>query len=94
MKLPTLPSPPVLKRFQDKSAPPWLRAEKVKPLEQAREVGISAADWIDERTSLSGVLAGCSSARCRRGRTGLHARLGDDVRVRHPRTRPAKAESR
>ena len=27
--------------------------EKVKPLDQAKEAGIHAADWVDERTSLS-----------------------------------------
>ena len=53
MRLPTLPKPPVPKRFQDKPAPPG-HAEKIKPLEQAKEAGIHAADWIDERTSLSG----------------------------------------
>src|SRR3954467_14301857 len=31
-------------------------AEKVKPLDQAKEAGIHAVDWIDERTSLSGAL--------------------------------------
>src|ERR671931_2913868 len=31
-------------------------AEKVKPLDQATEAGIHAADWVDERTSLSGAL--------------------------------------
>ena len=31
-------------------------AEKVKPLDQAKEAGIHAADWVDERTSLSGAL--------------------------------------
>ena len=53
MKLPTLPKPPVPKRFQDKPAPPG-HGQKVHPLEQAKEAGIHAADWIDERTSLSG----------------------------------------
>ena len=53
MRLPTLPKPPVPKRFQDKPARPG-QAEKAKPLEQVKEAGISAADWIDERTSLSG----------------------------------------
>ena len=53
MKLPTLPKPPVPKRFQDKPARPGT-AEKPKPLEQVKEAGISAADWVDERTSLSG----------------------------------------
>src|SRR4051812_48921150 len=32
------------------------QAERVAPLEQAKETGISAIDWIDERTSLSGAL--------------------------------------
>src|SRR5919202_4066082 len=31
-------------------------AEKVTPLDQAKEAGIHAVDWIDERTSLSGAL--------------------------------------
>ncbi len=53
MRLPTLPKPPVPKRFQDKPAPP-AHSDKVKPLEQLKEGGITAADWIDERTSLSG----------------------------------------
>src|ERR671932_2257030 len=30
--------------------------EKVTPLDQAKEAGIHAVDWIDERTSLSGAL--------------------------------------
>jgi quinol-cytochrome oxidoreductase complex cytochrome b subunit len=53
MRLPTLPKPPVPKRFQDKPARPG-QAEKVKPLDQAKAAGITAADWVDERTSLSG----------------------------------------
>jgi len=53
MRLPTLPKPPVPKRFQDKPARPG-QAERVKPLDQAKEAGISAAGWVDERTSLSG----------------------------------------
>ena len=54
MKL-KLPLPPVPKRFQ--SEPPRPGEEKsTKPLEQAAEVGISAVDWIDERTSLAGGL--------------------------------------
>ena len=48
-----IPTPPVPKRFQ--AAPPRPgEAEKVKPLETLAEAGISAADWVDERTSLSG----------------------------------------
>ena len=53
MRLPTLPKPPLPKRFQDTPARPG-HAEKAKPLEQVKEGGISAADWVDERTSLSG----------------------------------------
>jgi menaquinol-cytochrome c reductase cytochrome b subunit len=52
MKL-KLPLPPTPKRFQDTPPRPG-EAEKVPPLEQAKEVGISAAAWVDERTSLSG----------------------------------------
>src|SRR5690349_10080794 len=53
--MPKLPLPPVPKRFQAAPARPG-QADKQKPLEQAREAGISAVDWIDERTSLSGGL--------------------------------------
>ena len=53
MRLPTLPKPPIPKRFQDKPARPG-QADKVKPLDQLKEGGITAADWVDERTSLSG----------------------------------------
>jgi quinol---cytochrome c reductase cytochrome b subunit, bacillus type len=52
MKL-KLPLPPTPKAFQDAPPRPG-EAEKAKPLEQVKEVGISAADWVDERTSLSG----------------------------------------
>jgi menaquinol-cytochrome c reductase cytochrome b subunit len=54
MKL-KLPLPPTPKRFQ--GAPPRPgEATKTPPLEQVAELGISAADWVDERTSLSGGL--------------------------------------
>ena len=53
MKLPTLPKPPLPKRFQDTPARPG-ENEKVHPLEQAKEAGIHTAGWVDERTSLSG----------------------------------------
>jgi menaquinol-cytochrome c reductase cytochrome b subunit len=53
MKLPTLPKPPVPKRFQDSPARPG-EAEKTKPIEQLKETGIGAAAWVDERTSLAG----------------------------------------
>jgi quinol---cytochrome c reductase cytochrome b subunit, bacillus type len=53
MKLPTLPKPPVPKRFQDSPSRPG-QSEKVPPLEQAKEAGIHTAAWVDERTSLAG----------------------------------------
>jgi quinol-cytochrome oxidoreductase complex cytochrome b subunit len=49
------PLPPVPKRFQPEPPRPG-EERQAKPLEQAREAGISAIDWIDERTSLSGGL--------------------------------------
>src|SRR5437764_465158 len=55
MKLPKPPLPPAPKRFQGEPPRPG-EAQPAKPLEQVREVGISAVDWIDERTSLSGGL--------------------------------------
>jgi menaquinol-cytochrome c reductase cytochrome b subunit len=54
MKL-KLPLPPIPKSFQDAPPRPG-EAEKAKPLDQVKEVGISAADWVDERTALSGGL--------------------------------------
>ncbi|MGH2945546.1 MAG: cytochrome b [Solirubrobacteraceae bacterium] len=45
-----LPLPPALT-----PRPRRPETEPVKPLEHAREAGITAVDWIDERTSLSGV---------------------------------------
>jgi menaquinol-cytochrome c reductase cytochrome b subunit len=53
MRLPSLPKPPVPKSFQDAPARPG-EADKVHPLEQAKEAGIHVAGWVDERTSLSG----------------------------------------
>jgi len=55
MKLPTLPKPPLPKRFQDAPARPG-HPDKLKPLETLKEGGITAADWVDERTALSGGL--------------------------------------
>src|ERR1700750_2808931 len=52
MKL-KLPLPPIPKSFQDAPPRPG-EAENENPLEQVAEAGISAADWVDERTSLSG----------------------------------------
>jgi menaquinol-cytochrome c reductase cytochrome b subunit len=55
MKLPKPPLPPLPKRFQAEPPRPGEK-QPVKPLEQVAETGISAVDWIDERTSLSGGL--------------------------------------
>ncbi len=49
LKLPTPPLPPAL---QPKPLKPG--EQKVGPLDTAKEAGITAVDWIDERTSLSG----------------------------------------
>jgi menaquinol-cytochrome c reductase cytochrome b subunit len=48
-----LPAPPIPSGLQPRPKRPG-EAEKVKPLDHAKEAGISAVDWIDERTSLSG----------------------------------------
>src|SRR3954453_22910979 len=50
-----LPKPPVPPAMQARPPRPG-QAEKVTPLDQAKEAGIHAADWIDERTSLSGAV--------------------------------------
>ncbi|HEY2637840.1 MAG TPA: cytochrome B6, partial [Solirubrobacteraceae bacterium] len=47
------PVPPLPKVLQPKPKRPG-EAEKAKPLDVVQEAGISAVDWIDERTSLSG----------------------------------------
>ena len=54
MKLPTLPKPPVPKRFQDSAGS--LRASPTSPSRwsRPRRPASRAADWVDERTSLSG----------------------------------------
>ena len=48
-----LPLPPLPTALQPKPKRPS-EEEQVKPVEQVKEAGISAVDWIDERTSLSG----------------------------------------
>src|SRR3712207_1901258 len=55
MKMPKLPAPPLPKPLQPRPDRPG-SAPKRGPVEQAREAGISAVDWVDERTSLSGGL--------------------------------------
>jgi menaquinol-cytochrome c reductase cytochrome b subunit len=47
-----LPLPPLPSALQPKPKRPG-EAERVKPLDQAKEAGIHAADWIDERSHLS-----------------------------------------
>ena len=50
MKLPLPPLPPALLPRPKRPG----EAEPVKPLDQVKEAGIATADWVDERTSLSG----------------------------------------
>ncbi|MFP5372721.1 MAG: cytochrome B6, partial [Actinomycetes bacterium] len=52
LKLPTPPVPDVLKP----SPPRPGEGKKMGPVDHAKEAGISAVDWVDERTSLSGGL--------------------------------------
>src|SRR5580765_8932956 len=49
-----LPKPPIPPRFKPSPRPPREGNGKPKPLDHAAEAGISAVDWVDERTSLSG----------------------------------------
>src|SRR3954453_6843773 len=49
------PLPPLPKSLQPKPKRPGT-TKKAKPVEVVQEAGISAVDWIDERTSLSGGL--------------------------------------
>src|ERR687896_2272033 len=48
-----LPLPPLPTALQPKPKRPG-EAERVKPLDQVKEAGIATADWVDERTALSG----------------------------------------
>jgi quinol-cytochrome oxidoreductase complex cytochrome b subunit len=50
-----LPTPPVPNALKPRPPRPG-EGERVTPLDQAKEAGIGAVDWIDERTSLSGAL--------------------------------------
>jgi ubiquinol-cytochrome c reductase cytochrome b subunit/menaquinol-cytochrome c reductase cytochrome b subunit len=52
--MPRLPAPPLPKILQPKPKRPGDGEPKQTPVEVAKEAGISAVDWIDERTSLSG----------------------------------------
>ena len=51
LKVPTNVVPPAFR-----PRPKRAGDEKVEPLDQAREAGVSAVDWVDERTALSGAL--------------------------------------
>jgi menaquinol-cytochrome c reductase cytochrome b subunit len=53
-RLPKPPLPPLPAALQPRPKRP--EEEKVPPLEVAKEAGITAVDWVDERTSLSGGL--------------------------------------
>ena len=55
MKLPKLPAPPLPSALKPQPQRPG-QTEKVGPLDQGKEAGIAAVDWVDERTSLSGGL--------------------------------------
>ncbi len=51
--MPRLPAPPLPKALRPKPKRPGSADQPLTPVEHAVEGGISAADWIDERTSLS-----------------------------------------
>jgi quinol-cytochrome oxidoreductase complex cytochrome b subunit len=53
--MPKLPAPPLPQSLKPAPKRPGTTKPRT-PLEQAKEAGISAADWVDERTSLSGGL--------------------------------------
>jgi menaquinol-cytochrome c reductase cytochrome b subunit len=52
LRMPTPPLPPALLPRPKRPG----ESERVKPLDQAAEAGISAADWVDERTSIAGAV--------------------------------------
>jgi quinol-cytochrome oxidoreductase complex cytochrome b subunit len=51
-----LPAPPLPRALRPAPKQPGEHGERVKPLDQVKEAGITAADWVDERTSLSGAM--------------------------------------
>src|ERR671921_2807938 len=55
MKLPKLPAPPLPNALQGRPRAPG-DDKRTGPVEQVKEAGISAVDWVDERTSLAGGL--------------------------------------
>src|SRR5438270_3665617 len=54
--MPKLPAPPLPKVLQPKPRRPGDGNGKLTPAETAQEAGLSVVDWLDERTSMSGVL--------------------------------------
>jgi menaquinol-cytochrome c reductase cytochrome b subunit len=48
-----LPKPPIPPQFQPRPQRPG-SGQKMGPVDTAKEAGITAVDWVDERTSLSG----------------------------------------
>ncbi len=54
-RLPKLPAPPLPPAFVEPPPRPGEPNGKGGPLEGAKEAGVTVVDWIDERTSLSGV---------------------------------------
>src|SRR5215211_520910 len=55
MKLPKLPAPPLPNALQGRPQSP-AEDRRPGPVEQVKEAGISAVDWVDERTSIAGGL--------------------------------------
>ena len=53
--MPKLPKPPIPSALNPKPARPGT-GKPMGPVDHAKEAGISAVDWVDERTSLSGGL--------------------------------------
>ena len=54
--MPKLPAPPLPKALQPKPRRPGDDNGKLTPAETAQEAGLSVVGWLDERTSMSGVL--------------------------------------
>ena len=81
-RMPKLASPADPEDAEPPAPPRPARAEKARPLDHAKEAGISAVDWVDERTSLSGAAALGDVPQGPEGdELVLHAGLGDDVRL-------------
>ena len=77
-----MPLPKLLKR----PAPPSPGQEApLHPIDAATEAGLTVVDWIDERTQLSQGLRWLMFRKVPQGhQLGVHARLGDAVRVPQP----------